>query len=174
MQRRVRPEFSVSTLQDPLEIAERERAKRLALFLSVVWEQPDVSRSFISKFARIEDILSQSGHPEVVQYGLTPDDKDNYPYQVRATYATGELLRHDDDLEADTDTETAEVIRATLEDAKRKNPDVNARLLRLGTLAGQISLYDTLGTQPPYHDFSEASGPGGILYERELPDFDVA
>jgi len=168
MQRRLRPEFSATEAQGVTEISERERAKRLALFLSTVQESPDAYRVLINKFTQVEDVLAQAVKPEVMEYSLRPDDHESFPYTIRAIHVTGEILRHGDDLEANPDPETAEAMRVAIAAERRKDPDVNARVVRLGALAAQISLYDTLQSSDVLRDFSVVSEQGGVVYENPL------
>lgn len=174
MQRRLQPEFSATEAQDVTEISGRERAKRLALFLSTIRESPDAYRVLIGKFAQVEDVLKQAVHPEVMEYGLKPDDHESFPYTVRAIHITGEVLRHGDDLEAMPDPETAEAMRNALAAERRKNPDVSARVVRLGALAGQISLYETLQTPDVLYDFNTVHEHSGTVYENPLDQADIA
>jgi len=175
MQRKLRPEFSATEAQgDVTEISERERAKRLALFLSTVWEDPDTYKVLVKKFSNVEDLVAKQAMPEVVQYGLTPDDHESFPYETRAIYVTSEILRHGDDLEADPDPETAEAMRNELATERRKNPDANNRIIRLSALAGQISLYDMLQTPDRLRDLSVEATYDGYIHELPLGQADIA
>lgn len=176
MQRKLRPEFSATEApSDVTEISQRERAKRLALFLSTVWEDPEAYKKLIGRFYRVKDVPAKSVIPDVMQYGRTPDDYETFPYETRAMYVTGLILQYEDDLEADTDPETAEAMRAAITQERRKNPDANARIIRLGALAGQISLYETLHTPDVLRDSrSMVVEHNSMIYEEQLRQADIA
>ena len=141
-------EVTFSITPAPNTEATEERAKRLALFVSTIGERPESFLQLIKEHKTVGRILAIATHPEVRQYGAEVDDRDSYTFDVRALFATAQILRHEDDLEADADPETSLALRQGLEHRRAQEkqaelgraemPEQDWRVERLGIVATQL------------------------------------
>lgn len=137
-----------------------ERAHRLALFLSTIRERPEVFPRLVDSHKTVTGFLAAAEHPEVQRYGAEQDYRDGYTFDIRALFATAQILQHEDDLEVDFDKETSEALqkglaaRRALERAAEVGnaeiPRTDWRIERIGIVAS------ALGDIRPDFDGNEA------------------
>lgn len=140
MRRQNPPEFSISE-GDELDdaAAVQERARRLAFLLETMRDNPVEYGKVIDRYDYVHDVLAASKQPEVQEFARRPDAHQEFTFNVRALFATAQVLHHRDDIFADTDRETIDAVTAKLQTKTRTNPDIDRRLLRLSTIAEELS-----------------------------------
>ena len=143
MRRQNPPEFSISEgdeLDDAAAI--QERARRLAFLLETMRHDPAAYSTFIDRYNYVSDVIEASADTTVQEFGKQPDAHHEFTFDVRALFATAQVLRHQDDLYADTDRETIDAVTSKLRAESRTNPAIDRRLLRLSTIADELSKTD--------------------------------
>lgn len=145
--RRQEVTFSVTEANDA---ESTERARRLALFVSTIKESPEALMRLAKEKKTVDSIIDSARHPDVRAYGEQPDYRDGFPREVRILYATGLVLKHKDDIEADkVDAQTSAAMRQGYESYTRQlresehgraeKPAMDWRVERLGILAAEMS-----------------------------------
>lgn len=138
MARHTTPEFKLAP-EDANQDGMQARATRLALFFDILTQSPERANILLKGYVSVTDVEQHLDAQPYNQISHGQAELEELPYDGQLTYATALILRHQDDMIAEPDPETAAAMRSEIASKERSQQPYDRRLTRLQVVAQQLT-----------------------------------
>lgn len=152
MARYTAPEFGLAP-EEANQQGMEARATRLALFFNTVSQNPESATIFLKGYASSTEVQQRLETPPYNQVARGHAPLSSLSFEQQVGYTTALVIRHQDDMLAEPDHETAAAMRKEISHSNNEGRPYDRRLLRLQVVAEQLSALNlsqiNFATEPP-------------------------